>query len=157
LFTRLKFSSWVPVPLRLIVGCGFIEHGYVKLLKGPEAFASILHVLGVPGPHLMAWLTISVELFGGLAVLVGASIPFASVPMATVLLVAMFSVHWQYGFSSIKLIAITPNGANFGPPGYECDLLYLAGLVGLVVGGSGPLSFDLPMSKNAKAWARTRP
>jgi putative oxidoreductase len=134
-----------------------MEHGYAKLLKGPEVFASILHVLGVPGPHLMAWLTISVELLGGFAVLVGAFIPFASVPMAAVLLVAMFSVHWQYGFSSIKLIAITPNGANFGPPGYECDLLYLACLVALVLGGSGPLSFDLLMSKIAKASARTRP
>lgn len=77
--------------------------------------------------------------------------------MATVLLVAMFGVHWQYRFRSIKLIAITPGDANFGPPGYECDLLYLARLVALVVGGSGPLSFDLLMSKSAKASARTRP
>jgi putative oxidoreductase len=157
MFTRLKFSAWVPVPLRLIVGCGFMEHGYAKLLKGPEAFTSILHALGVPAPHLMAWLTILVELFGGFAVLVGAFIPLASVPMATVLLVAVFSVHWQYGFSSIKLIAITPNGAHFGPPGYECDLLYLACLVALVLGGSGPLSFELLMSKTATASARTRP
>jgi putative oxidoreductase len=157
MFTRLKFSAWVPVPLRLIVGCGFMEHGYAKLLKGPEAFASILHALGVPAPHLMAWLTILVELLGGFAVLVGAFIPLASVPMATVLLVAVFSVHWQYGFSSIKLIAITPNGAHFGPPGYECDLLYLACLVALVLGGSGPLSFELLMSKTATPSARTRP
>lgn len=66
-----------------------------------------------------------------------AFIPLASVPMATVLLVAIFSVHWHYGFSSIKLVAITPTGANFGPPGYECDLLYLAWLVALVLGGLG--------------------
>jgi putative oxidoreductase len=157
MFTRLKFSAWVPIPLRLIAGCGFMEHGYAKLLKGPEAFTSILHALGVPEPHLMAWLTILVELLGGFAVLVGAFIPLASVPIATVLLVAVFSVHWQYGFSSIKLIAITPNGAHFGPPGYECDLLYLACLVALVLGGSGPLSFELLMSKTATPSARTRP
>jgi putative oxidoreductase len=102
-------------------------------------------------------LTILNELLGGFAVLVGAFIPLASVPIATVLLVAMFSVHWQYGFSSIKLIAITPNGAHFGPPGYECDLLYLACLVALVLGGSGPLSFELLMSKTATPSARTRP
>jgi putative oxidoreductase len=65
-----------------------------------------------------------------------------SLPMAAVLLVAMFSVHWRYGFSSIKLLAATPAGAQFGPPGYECDLLYLACLVALVLAGSGPFSID---------------
>lgn len=142
MFNRMKCPTLAPVPLRLIVGFGFMEHGYAKLLKGPAAFASILHALSVPAPHLMAWLTILTELLGGLAVLLGAFIPLISVPMAIVLLTAMFTVHWQYGFSSIKLVAITPAGARFGPPGYECDLLYLACLVALVLLGSGPFSFD---------------
>jgi putative oxidoreductase len=142
MFDRIKSPNWVPVPLRLIVGCGFIEHGYAKLLKGPEAFALILHGLGVPAPHLMAWLTILTELLGGFAVLAGAFLPLVSVPMAVVLLVAMFSVHWQFGFSSIKLVAVTAEGPQFGPPGYETNLLYLACLVALVLSGSGPLSLD---------------
>lgn len=145
---RLQSTRWAPLPLRLIVGFGFMEHGYAKLVKGPEAFASILHALSVPMPHLMAWLTILTELLGGLAVLLGAFIPLASVPMAAVLLVAMFTVHLQYGFSSIKLMAITPAGAKFGPPGYECDLLYLACLAALVLSGSGPFSFDLYRATN---------
>jgi uncharacterized membrane protein YphA (DoxX/SURF4 family) len=49
----------------------------------------------------MVWLTILTELLGGLAVLLSAFVPLVSVPMAGVLLVAMFSVHWQYGVSSI--------------------------------------------------------
>lgn len=130
------------MPLRLMVGYGFMEHGYAKLLKGPDAFASILHVLGVPAPHLMAWATILVELLGGLAVLLGAFLPLASVPMAAVLLVAMFTVHLPYGFSSIKLMAVTATGAKFGPPGYECDLLYLACIAALVLLGAGPFSVD---------------
>lgn len=146
MFNQIKSSTWAPVPLRLIVGLGFMEHGYAKFLKGPEAFASILHAIGVPAPHLMTWLTIWTELVGGFAVLLGAFVPLISVPMAAVLLTAMFSVHWQYGFSSIKLIAITPEGAKFGPPGYECDLLYLACLVALVLLGSGPVSFDAAFS-----------
>jgi hypothetical protein len=60
-----------------------------------------------------------VELLGGIAVLLGAFVRFASVPMAIVLLVAMFTVHLPYGFSSIKLLEVTPAGAKFGPPGYE--------------------------------------
>jgi putative oxidoreductase len=127
-----------------------MEHGYAKLVKGPEAFAAILHALNVPAAHFMAWLTIIIELLGGFAVLLGAFIPFLSVPMAAVLLTAIFSVHWHYGFSSIKLIAITPEGAKFGPPGYECDLLYLACLIALVLGGSGPLSVDSHFARSAK-------
>ena len=147
MFNRIKSSAWAPVPLRLIVGFGFMEHGYAKLLKGPQVFASILHALGVPASHWMAWLTILTELLGGFAVLLGAFIPLVSVPMAAVLLTAMFTVHWQYGFSSIKLVAITPTGAQFGPPGYECDLLYLACLVALILLGSGPFSFDEMLSR----------
>jgi len=38
----------------------------------------------------------------------------------------MFKVHLPYGFSSVKLVAVTAAGPQFGPPGYECNLLYLA-------------------------------
>jgi hypothetical protein len=64
LSTRLLIARWAPIPLRLIVGYGFIEHGFSKLSKGPDAFATILQGIGVPGPHFMAWLTILVELLG---------------------------------------------------------------------------------------------
>jgi putative oxidoreductase len=101
-----------------------------------------LQALGVPAPDVMARATIVVELIGGFAVLVGAFVTAASIPLAVVLLVAMFTVHLQYGFSSIKLVAVTAAGAQFGPPGYEVNLLYLASLAALVVGGSGPLSID---------------
>src|ERR1700758_834176 len=56
------------VPLRLIVGYGFMEHGFAKLARGLDAFPAILQA----PPHLMGWLTILVEIFGGLAVLLGA-------------------------------------------------------------------------------------
>jgi putative oxidoreductase len=135
-------ARWAPIPLRLIVGFGFMQHGYAKLSKGPEAFALILHAIGVPAPHLMAWLTILIELFGGLAVLLGALVPLAALPMAGVLLVAMFTVHWPYGFSSIKIMSVVAGRAHFGPPGYEVDLLYVACLAALVLGGPGPMAID---------------
>ena len=139
---KSSIAQWAPIPLRLIVGYGFMQHGFAKLSKGPEAFAIVLRAIGVPAPHLMAWLTILVEVFGGLAVLLGAFIPLASLPMAAVLLVAMFTVHLPYGFSSIKLISVTAGRAQFGPPGYECDLLYLACIAALVIAGSGPMAID---------------
>jgi putative oxidoreductase len=135
-------ARWAPIPLRLIVGYGFMEHGYAKLSKGPDVFAGILQAMGVPGPHFMAWSTILIELLGGFAVFLGAFVAIVSVPMAAVLLVALFKVHLPYGFSSIKLISVTAAGAQFGPPGYEVNLLYLACLATLVLGGSGPLAVD---------------
>lgn len=90
----------------------------------------------------MAWITVLTELLGGLAVIVGSFVSLVSVPMAAILLVAMFTVHLPYGFSSIKLMAVTPAGAQFGPPGSEVDLLYLAGLAVLVLGGPGPFGVD---------------
>lgn len=140
--TRQTLADWAPLPLRLIVGYGFMAHGFAKLGRGPEHFADILTSLGVPFPYLMSLATIAVEVIGGAMILAGAFVAVASIPMAIVLLVAMFSVHWQYGFSSIKLLAITPTGAQFGQPGYETDLLYLACLATLVIGGAGAFSFD---------------
>ena len=140
--SRASLARWAPIPLRLIVGYGFMQHGFAKLSNGPEAFAIVLHAIGVPAPHLMAWLTILVEVVGGLAVLLGAFIPLASLPMAAVLLVAILTVQLPYGFSSIKLMSVTAGRAQFGPPGYECDLLYLACIAALAIGGPGPMAID---------------
>jgi putative oxidoreductase len=147
-----SIAQWAPIPLRLIVGYGFMEHGFAKAARGFDAFPAILQAMGLPAPHLLGWLTIAVEIVGGLAVLLGALVPLASIPMAIVLLTAMFTVHLPYGFSSIKLQAITAAGAQFGPPGYETDLLYLACLAALVLAGSGPLSIDRFLANRPSGW-----
>jgi putative oxidoreductase len=139
---RLNLARWAPIPLRLIVGYGFIAHGFAKVVRGPEAFVGVVHALGVPAPRVMALATIVLELVCGFAVLVGALVPLASVPMVAILLVAMITVHLPYGFTSIKLVAVTGDGPQFGPPGYECDLLYLACLAALVMTGPGPWSIE---------------
>lgn len=97
---RTTIARWAPVLLRLMVGYGFMQHGLAKLSRGPEAFAGILQALGVPAPHLMAWLTIATEIVGGLAVLLGAFVALASLPLAVLLLVATLTVHLPYGFSA---------------------------------------------------------
>jgi putative oxidoreductase len=125
-----------------MVGLGFMAHGRAKLARGPEVFANILHALGTPAPSLLAWATIAVELLGGVAVLVGAFIPLVSIPMSIVLLVGIFTVHLPYGFLTIKLQSVTAAGPQFGTPGYEMNLLYLAAIIALVLGGSGPLALD---------------
>jgi putative oxidoreductase len=125
-------AGWYALPLRLIIGFGFMQHGYAKLARGPDDFISVLLAMGLPAPSVLGWATIIVELIGGLMILAGALIPLATVPMAIVLLVAIFTVHLPNGFSSIKLQSFDATGAHFGQPGYETDLLYLAGLLARV-------------------------
>ena len=159
-FQRLAFAplpappGFFALPLRLIVGFGFLEHGYAKLARGPDAFIGILHAMGMPFAFFLGWATIVIELVGGLLILMGAFVPLASLPRIVVLLAATFTVHLPNGFSSIKLTAYDASGAHFGPPGYETDLLYVAALLALCLGGAGPLSLDGYVSARRAGSAR---
>ena len=146
--------GWFAIPLRLIAGYGFFEHGLAKLGRGPDHFISILAAIGVPHAGLLGSATIAVEIVGGILILCGALVPVASVPMIAILAVAIVTVHWPYGFSSIKLMSYDAMGAHFGQPGYETDLLYLACLVALCIGGAGPLSVDSWLARFGKPVAR---
>ena len=139
---RARFAPYAVIPLRLIVGYGFLAHGLAKWSKGPEVFAGILHAMGVPLPHVMAWVTIATEIVCGVAFLIGAFVPLVSIPAIILLAVAIFTVHLPYGFSSIKLLSVNNGRAQFGPPGYECDLLYIACIVALALIGPTPCSID---------------
>ena len=79
-----------------------------------------------------------------------------SLPLAVVLLTALFTVHLPYGFFSVKLVEVTAHGTRFGPVGYEVILLYLASVAALAVGGAGPLSIDAWRATRG-AWAAATP
>jgi putative oxidoreductase len=138
-----NLGEWALLALRLVVGYGFLSHGLAKLSRGPERFAAILQNLHVPMPFAGAWLTLGTEILGGLALLLGIFVVWASIPMAFVLIVATLTVHLQYGFSSIRLLAVSPSGgATFGPVGFELNLLYFAALVVLALEGPGRFAID---------------
>jgi putative oxidoreductase len=143
-------NQWVSLPLRLMIGYGFMAHGWAKLIRGPEAFATLLQQIGVPLPKITAWVVTLLELFGGLAILLGAFVVIVSIPLIISMLVAMFKVHIKYGFSSIKTVGLTAAGPQFGPPGYEVNLLYIAGLLALIIGGAGVFSFDSWIGRRRK-------
>jgi len=128
--------------LRLIVGFGFLAHGLAKWHRGPAGFAKLLAQIGVPLPAASAWLVTSIEICGGLALVLGLFVTLASIPLIATLVVAMFTVHWRYGYSSVNTIGLTPDGPRFGPPGYEIDLLYIAALLTLIFAGTSALSLD---------------
>lgn len=107
------------LPLRLLVGFGFVAHGAAKWSRGPGNFGKLLDQIGAPLPTVTAWLVTIVSM-----------------------LVAMFTVQLRYGFSSVNAIGLTPSGPVFGPPGYEINLLYIAALMTVVLAGPGACSVD---------------
>jgi putative oxidoreductase len=146
---RAKVAPYAAIPLRLIIGYGFLAHGLAKWTRGSGVFAGILQATGVPLPHLMAWVAIATEIIAGIAFLIGAFVPLISIPATILLVVAIFTVHLPYGFSSIKLISVNNGRAQFGPSGYECDLLYIACILMLVLSGPTPWSVDKYRSRES--------
>lgn len=128
--------------LRLVIGFGFLAHGYAKISRGPANFGMILNGIGVPAPNLVAWSTSIIEVLGGVSVMIGVFVAPISLPLFVIMLTAMLKVHLQYGFSSVKLKAITSSGAEFGPIGYEINLLYMVGLITLAFSAPSTLSLD---------------
>lgn len=98
--------------------------------------------MGVPQPNLVAWITTILEFIGGLSIIVGAFVAPLALPLSVIMLTAMLKIHLQYGFSSVRLKSITATGAEFGPIGYEINLLYIAGLITLALSETPPFSFD---------------
>jgi putative oxidoreductase len=152
LFTKQREEGWALVLLRLMVGYGFAAHGYAKLARGPDHFATILSAMGVPAPGPMAWLTSLVELAGGIGIMLGVFVALLSVPLIVVMLTAMIGVHLRYGFSSVRLKSFSvATGAEFGPVGYELSLLYIVGLMVLALGPPSALSVDRWLARRRRS------
>ena len=137
-------NGWAPLPLRLILGFGFLYHGVPKLLVPAEheMFLGMLQGIGVPAAGLMAWVIGILEVASGLALIAGAFTIIAAALMAVNMLVALITVHLPVGFNFMNITGMTEAGPSFGMPGYEVNLLYIGGLVALMLTGAGKLSVD---------------
>ena len=147
-----NLKDWAPLPLRLMLGFGFVYHGFPKIFsaEGREGFVGMLQGIGIPAPGLMAWVVGIVEVLGGLALIGGAFVLIAGSLLVIDMLVAMFTVHLPNGFSFINITGMTEAGPTFGMPGIEVDLLYIAGLAALMFGGAGIYSVDWMLAEKRK-------
>lgn len=136
------YQRFAPLLLRLAIGYGSMAHGWVKLSRGPAGFERLLVYTHTPFAHIMSWIVPFVEVLGGLAILIGLFVRWVSVPLIITMLTAMFTIQMKYGFSSVNTIGLTPSGPLFGPPGFEINLLYIAGLLSLMITGAGAFSVD---------------
>ncbi|MBI5126580.1 MAG: DoxX family protein [Candidatus Taylorbacteria bacterium] len=111
--------------LRLVVGLVFLVHGIQKL-GGMDQTIGFFQAIGIPAAAFFAWVVALVETLGGIALIIGIGTHIASVLLAVVMLVAIFTVKLSKGFSG----------------GYEFDLVLLASLIGFILNGAGKISLD---------------
>ncbi len=149
-----NLNKFAPLPLRLMIGISFIYHGLPKLGAGHADFSQSLTAMGVPAPELMAWALALLEAGGGLLLIVGLLTRTISVLLIIEMLVAIVKVHFPAGFSFMHIVGRGENGPIFGMPGYEVNLLLIAGLASLVLSGPGRCSFSKRESVAAEAGAR---
>ena len=122
--------------LRVIVGITFMAHGYQKFFMYtlPGTTAAFTK-MGAPLPTLTAPAVATLELLGGLALVLGLGTRFVAPLLALNMLGAIALVHLKAGF--------------FNPDGVEFPLLLLASAVALTIGGAGAYALDNTLNKRA--------
>ena len=126
------------IPLRLGVGGALLYHCAPMVLtsEGHANFKHMLEEVGLPLPGLGAWGVGFLELAGGLALIVGAFVVLASVFVSLEILVRIATIFLLGRGFPAPLVGQPPL------PGYELNLLYVAGMAGLAIAGAGYFSLD---------------
>jgi putative oxidoreductase len=117
---------------RILMGWIFVRSGYGKLFDIGAVTASF-PARGIPA--FMAYISVPVEFFGGLALMFGLATRYIVVVMIVFMLVATFSTHRYWDFADIATRRI--QDLNF----YK-NIAMIGGLFFLFVGGAGRLSLD---------------
>jgi len=132
--------------LRLVLGVVFFAHGAQKMLGwfGGYGFSGTMDyftkVMHIPAP--LAFLAIAAEFFGGVGLIVGFLTRVAAFGIAMNMLVAIATVHHNFGFF------INWTGAQKGE-GFEYHLLVLAMAAFLMIKGAGAFSLDRVLTVSA--------
>lgn len=129
-----------PLMLRIPLGLIFMAHGSQKLLGlfGGQGLTGTFRTfemkMGIP--PIFTLLAIIAEFGGGIGVLVGFLTRLSAAGIATIMLVAIYKVHWVHGFFL--------NGACI--PGRGHGIEYNIALLGmslyLLIAGGGPWCLD---------------
>ncbi|PDY49205.1 DoxX family protein [Bacillus pseudomycoides] len=111
--------------IRIVLGVTFFMHGLAKFQSGIDNIAGWFTSIGLPGA--LAYGVATVELVGGLLLIIGLGVRYIGLLFALILVGAIVKVKWSAG--------LLGDGKN---PGYELDLALLAmGLYLFVVKAEG--------------------
>ena len=120
--------------LRVVTGLVFAAHGYQKFfIMGIEGTTGFFTQLGVPLPGIAAILVATLELAGGIAVVLGIFTRLIAVPLAIDMASAILFFHAKNGF--------------FVPAGIEFVMTLMAASIALALAGPGSPSLDRMMSR----------
>ena len=129
-----NLESVVLLAIRLVLAYGFYAPA-TKKFGDISSIAAWFETLGIPLPHLSAYLAASTEMLGVVCLTVGIFTRFISIPLMFTMIVAIATVHWQNGFHA-------------GDNGFEIPLYYLIMLALLLAKGPGKLSADAVAFEN---------
>ena len=127
--------------LRITLAVVIFPHGAQKVLGwfgGPGFKGSMKHFTDSGIPTLFALLAIAAEFLGPLGLAVGFLTRIAAFGIASVMLVAIATVHWPNGFF------MNWSGNQKGE-GFEYHLLALGIAIAVIVVGGGTWSLDLAL------------
>jgi putative oxidoreductase len=115
--------------VRIMTGVIFIAHGYMKFfVMGIPGTTGFFAQVGIPAPGIMALLVATLEVVGGIALVLGLLTRLAALGLAINMLGAIFFVRLKGGF-------FAPNGAEF-------EILLCVTCLALVIAGAGAPSAD---------------
>lgn len=123
--------------IRVLLGITFFAHGVAKYQGGIGNIAGWFDSIGIPG--FMAYVVATIEIVGGLALIIGFGTRIVSALMAIILLVATFKVKLAVGFFGNGQMA-----------GYELDLSMIGAAIYLLLNGSHVISIDSLFKKGQK-------
>lgn len=125
-----------PLFFRLILAYGFYQPA-VQKLKNLSGTSDFFASLGIPFPYINAIMATGTENLGYILLFLGLGIRFITVPLMFVMLVAIYTVHWQHGFYCSK-------------NGIEVPFYYFFMLLSLLISGAGRISLDYLITKSRR-------
>lgn len=134
--------------VRLVVGSVFLVSGLLKFLyenQGPGRFAKI----GLPAPALLAQFVGSVEVVGGLLLILGLAVRIAALPLVIDMIVAIVTTKLPLLFGpGPEPVSAMPK-IGFWAFAYQArlDVTMLVSCIFLVVAGAGLWSLDAVLSR----------